>query len=237
MAITQKNILGVLGGMGPVASAEFLRTIYDYDMGEREQLAPIVFLYSDPSFPDRTDAFIAGDDDVILKMLVDALGRLRKLGASRIVICCMTIHYLLPKLRPALRGRIVSMLDVIFANIPQSEQKHLLICSSGSRRLKLFENHEKWEASSRSFLLPEDADQDRIHRSLIYPIKRSPDIGGLFPFLVAMLEKYEVDSFIVGCSEVHLLAKRFLSDQRYKDRYGCIDPFAIIANQIRQDRR
>ena len=80
-----------------MASAEFLKTVYEYGIGENEQDAPIVLMYSDPTFPDRTDSFLAGESELLLARLTGALQSLSDAGASRFVICCMTIHYLLPR--------------------------------------------------------------------------------------------------------------------------------------------
>ena len=44
----KNKVLGVVGGAGPLASAEFTKTIYEFSLGEREQEAPIVLLYSIP---------------------------------------------------------------------------------------------------------------------------------------------------------------------------------------------
>lgn len=51
-----RDPLGVLGGMGPLASAEFLKTIYECSVAGGEQRSPSVIMYSDPTFPDRTEA-------------------------------------------------------------------------------------------------------------------------------------------------------------------------------------
>src|SRR5215218_739711 len=92
------NILGVLSGMGAMASTEFVKTIYEYSVGGLEQESPAVVLYSDPSFPDRSQIFLRGEDEVLLPRLIDASYRLCHMGAEKIVMCCVTIHYLLPKL-------------------------------------------------------------------------------------------------------------------------------------------
>src|SRR6185295_14391684 len=118
-----KSILGVLGGMGPIASAEFLKTIYEYSQGEREQEFPVVFVYSDPTFPDRTEAFLKGEEQVVLDQLVTALRALLQMNASQIVICCMTIHHLLPRLSPDLAEKIISLVDVIAAHLPRTGKK------------------------------------------------------------------------------------------------------------------
>src|SRR5215813_3866816 len=93
---TDRQILGIVGGLGPMASAEFLKTVYEYGIGDNEQDAPIVVMYSDPTFPDRTDSFLAGEDELLLARLTAALQFLADAGAARFVICCMTIHHLLP---------------------------------------------------------------------------------------------------------------------------------------------
>src|SRR5215510_14138151 len=103
----RKPVLGVLGGMGPLASAEFAKTIYELsgEISMREQAAPVVLMYSDPAFPDRTEAFLRGETQPLLTRLIKALELLCSMGASQLVICCMTIHYLLPQVPGALRER------------------------------------------------------------------------------------------------------------------------------------
>ena len=229
--------LGIVGGMGPLASAEFVRTVYEYGLGEREQLSPTVLLYSDPTFPDRTDAFMSGNDGPLLEKLIDVITRLDRLGVEKVVICCMTIHYLLPRLPEALRSKIISPLDEIFESLEHSPKESLLICSTGTRKLGLFENHPKWAKLGQKIMLPSEADQDLIHRDLIYPMKLNPDLSGSFPVLDSMLKKYKVDSFIAGCSEIHMLAKGFLANKEYGAFYSCVDPFATIARRVSEEKR
>ena len=229
--------LGIVGGMGPLASAEFVRTVYEYGLGEREQLSPTVLLYSDPTFPDRTDAFMSGNDRPVLEKLTDVIARLDRLGVEKVVICCMTIHYLVPRLPEALRSKIVSPLDEIFESVEQSAKESLLICSTGTRKLRLFESHPKWAKLGQKILLPSETDQELIHRDLIYPMKLNPDLSDSFPVLDSVLKKYKVDSFIAGCSEIHMLAKHFLASKEYGSFYSCVDPFMTIARRVSEEQR
>lgn len=222
---TDREVLGIVGGLGPLASAEFLKTVYEYGIGENEQDAPIVLMYSDPTFPDRTDAFLAGESELLRARLTGALQTLSDAGASRFVICCMTIHYLLPSLPEHLRARVISLLDVIFANL--EPRRYLLICSNGTRQLALFQQHPQWAGHKAEIVLPDADDQNRIHRELIYPIKKDPDFGRLKVLLETLLRRYEVDDFIAGCSEIHVLAKHVLNG----DRARCLDPLTIIARE------
>lgn len=232
--IEGKSVLGVVGGLGPMASAEFLKTIYEYCLVDREQESPTVIVYSDPTFPDRTEAFLSGNSDPLLAQLIDVIERLLEAGATEVVFCCMTIHYLLPRLPARLRERVISLLDIIFESVAHSRKRHLLISSSGTRKLGLFENHPQWSSAEPYIVLPEEDDQNRIHRNLIYPIKTNPDIRKQFPLLEMLLEKYEVDSFIAGCSEVHVLAKHFLVSGNHSSKFHSIDPLATLAREWAQ---
>ncbi len=234
MNTDKKNMLGILGGIGPLASAEFLKTIYDHNIGVREQEAPQVVMYSDPSFLDRTEAILGGSHDLLLAQLVGALTALRELRVSRIVICCFTVHYLLPRVPDELRRLVTSLLDVVFTNLARRPRRHLLICTNGARRMELFQNHSQWESAKDRLVLPCDSDQLLIHE-LIYQIKKNQDVRELIPTLETLLAKYKVDSFVAGCTELHLLAKQpIFANGGQQPVYSCIDPLTIIARELRE---
>lgn len=228
-----KPILGVLGGMGGLASAEFVKTIYEFsgELSAPEQAAPIVLLHSDPTFPDRTEALLRGDTQFLLNKLIDSLEFLCVMGASELVICCMTIHYLLPQVPSALRERIISMADVIFSSVESLKKKHLVICSNGTVRLGLLQAHPQWEQARDYFVFPSETEQQRMH-DLIYDMKLNRNLPEARLYVESLLARYGVDSFIAGCSEIHLLAKQFEPSSSEQRGYGCIDPLTIIAREM-----
>ena len=226
-----REILGVVGGLGPLASAEFLKTIYEYNLDQREQNSPIVMVYSDPTFPARTEAFANGHQDDLLVRLIEALDRLCDLNVSKIVICCVTIHYLLPRVPFELREKVLSLLDVIFSTVEQLGKRHLLICSNETRKWEIFQSHPAWTALQDCFVLPDEGDQRRIGE-MILQIKGNRNISGMIPFLDNLLGRYKVDSFIAGCTEMHILAKLFSSYNNGRYNYGCVDPLAMLAKNL-----
>jgi aspartate racemase len=225
-----REVLGILGGMGPLSSAEFLRTIYECAPGECEQDSPAVVMLSDPAFPDRTMAFLAGEEDTVLGPLVAALERLRDAGATRTVICCMTVHHLLPRVPGELRERVVPLPRLAAELLLESEGRHLLVCSSGTRAFRLLEREPLWERVRDRVVLAGDRDQAAIHRDLIYPMKRPCDMGAQAGMLEAMLDRYGADGFVVGCSEVHILAKHLRAAGGRP--WSCVDPFQHLAETL-----
>lgn len=227
-----KPVLGVLGGMGGLASAEFVKTVYELggEVSAQEQAGPVVIMYSDPAFPDRTAAFLRGETQPIFTRLIDALELLDRMGASHFVICCMTIHYLLPQLPGALRERIISLPDVIFSEVESLKKKHLVISSTGTIKLELLQQHPRWEHARNYFVFPTDDEQRQMH-DLIYEMKFNRNLNEARSFVETLLERHRVDSFVAACSEIHLLAKQFETSSAQQHGYGCVDPLLIIARQ------
>ena len=226
-------MLGVLGGIGALASAEFVKTIYEFsgELSGPEQEAPIVLLHSDPTFPDRTEALLRGDSQLLLAQFIEALEFLCAMGASQLVICCMTIHYLLPQLPGPLRERIISLPDVIFSSVESLQKKHLVICSSGTVKLGLLQQHPRWEHVQKFLLFPSEAEQQQMH-DLIYKVKLNRNLLETRLFIESLLARHRVDSFVAGCSEIHLLTKQLAHADGEQRGYGCIDPLTIIARQM-----
>lgn len=234
----KKPVLGVLGGMGGLASAEFVKTVYELsgEVCQREQDEPVVLMYSDPAFPDRTEAFLRGETQSLLTRLIDALELLRAMGASQFVICCMTIHYLLPQVPDALRERIVSLTDVIFSSLESLKTKHLVISSTGTIKLELLQRHPRWEQARNYLVFPSEAEQRQMH-DLIYEMKLNRNLLEARLFVETLLARHRVNSFVAACSEIHLLAKQFAPSGPGQRGYGCIDPLAIIARQVVEANR
>ena len=85
------RILGVLGGMGPLASACFMQRLTLLTPAERDQDHIPTILWSDPRVPDRTAARVAGGEDP-LPALVRGIRGLEAAGCGAIAIPCNTAH-------------------------------------------------------------------------------------------------------------------------------------------------
>jgi aspartate racemase len=224
-----KAVWGIMGGMGGLASAEFVRTIYEYNAREIEQDSPVLILYSDPTFPDRTQAFFDNAQESISALLAERLEKLYQLGSTRVVLCCVTLHYTLPKLPAPLRNGIVSLIDVALGGVLKAQHRQLLLCSSGTRAARIFQEHEHWPRAADYIVWPDEADQRLIHR-VLYQYKLADDSQPLIPHLGYLQDKYRVDSFVAGCSELHMVTKYLL--RQHPQKYEFIDPLMEIARNL-----
>lgn len=84
--------LGVLGGMGPLATADFMTKIIAATPAKRDQDHVPMIVRSVPQIPDRT-ACIVNKEASPLPALVQGLRELCASGAGCIAITCNTAHY------------------------------------------------------------------------------------------------------------------------------------------------
>ena len=84
--------LGILGGMGPAASAEFVsRLIKQTPASHDQQHIPFV-LWNEPRIPDRSTAMQAGDNQPML-WLLQGIQALKTVGCDHVVIPCNSAHF------------------------------------------------------------------------------------------------------------------------------------------------
>jgi aspartate racemase len=201
-----KQVIGVVGGLGPLASAAFVSTLYERRMGEREQEAPVVLLVSDPTVPDRTEALLRGEDGALLDYLVRSLRWLVAGGAGELVICCTTAHHLFGRLPAELRSRTRSLVDQLCDDLATAAGRYLLLATSGTRELRIFERHPRWEEVADRIVLPSAADQEAVH-AMLYRLKRCAPPALAVPAVEGLLGRYRADAFVAGCTELHLLTR------------------------------
>ena len=111
-----RPVIGVLGGMGPGASAEFYRRLVVATPARRDQDHLHVLIDSDPSVPDRTDALIHGGPSPV-PTLRQMARRLSDAGADVLVMACNTASAFLPELTDAVPVPIVDWIDVVAAGL------------------------------------------------------------------------------------------------------------------------
>jgi aspartate racemase len=229
-----KEILGILGGMGPLASAEFLKTIYDFNVGTVEQESPVCILYSDPTIPDRTEAILNGSAEVLLQGLINALETLHQLGASKMVIACVTIHHFLPRVPVPLRQKVISLVDLIVEEVLTTGERHLLLCTNGTREAGIFQKHDRWTLIRPQVMFTTADDQHLVHDLIHKKIKTNQSDDSLLSCFDDLSKKYRVHSFIAGCTEIHLLVKRLMRRGSQGPQYHFVDPLLTLAKDLKR---
>ena len=107
--MTEKPVLGILGGLGPAASCYLYQMLIDHTPAVRDQDHIDIVISSRASTPDRT-AFVLGqsEEDPFAVMQQDGES-LVHYGATVLAIPCNTAHYFYDRLAAALPVPVLNM--------------------------------------------------------------------------------------------------------------------------------
>lgn len=109
-------MLGVLGGMGPLAGATFASRLVHLTPAANDQAHIPVVVCNDPRVPDRSSAYLSGSEDPFPAM-ARGLRMLERCGAGVIVIPCNTAHLWFEQLTKATTLPILSIVASVIADL------------------------------------------------------------------------------------------------------------------------
>lgn len=104
------GLIGVLGGMGPLATVDFMQKVLLATPSISDQDHVPMVVSSIPQIPDRTAAF-RGDGQSPLRAMVASGQRLARAGAGLIVVPCNTAHLWFAELQTAIGLPMLHLVD------------------------------------------------------------------------------------------------------------------------------
>ncbi len=201
-----KQIIGIIGGMGPGATADLFKEINSLTPVKQDQDHVRVLIYSNPKIPDRTSFILGKGEDPLPEMLRTAR-LLEKAGAGLLVIPCNAAHYFLPRLQARVKIPILNMIRETCVHVclaaPEIGAVGLL-AATGTVRSRVY--HEEFKRAGVEVLCPDDEGQDRIHKA-IFQVKAGRHnriTQKTFESMGARLMKRGAGAVILGCTEIPL---------------------------------
>lgn len=137
-----RRLIGVLGGMGPLATVDFLAKVVAATPATRDQEHVALMAYQLPQIPDRSAAILEGTDAPFAPML-SGLQRLASAGAQLAVIPCNTAHHWYDRLSSAQPLRILHIADAVKRELQQRSPRPLrpaILATRGTLRSRIYEN-------------------------------------------------------------------------------------------------
>jgi aspartate racemase len=207
-----KKTIGILGGMGPEASAYFFGLIIKNTMAEKDQEHIPVVIYSNPEVPPRTDA-VLGKGPSPLPYLLEGVRVLKQAGADFIVMPCVTAHYFYDQVMAEVRVPFIHLVDetVLYALRKWPELKKAgLVASTGTLRSKLF--HNAFAKEGVEIVEPGEEEQSRVMEAIFGKegIKAGHTSGKSQEIILHTAKELiqrGAEAVIAGCTEVPLVLK------------------------------
>lgn len=204
-----RKTIGILGGMGPEATADLFRKIIRATPARTDQEHLRVIIDNNPLIPDRTKALLEGGENPV-PALVATAQNLVKAGAELMVMPCNTAHAFYDQITAAVPIPLLHMIretaQVVQSGISAGEGVGLL-ATTGTVRSALYQ--EAFRTVGIPIILPAAAIQTQVMEA-IYGAEGIKAGGRAVPkemvraaaeVLVAMGAK----AVIAGCTEIPLV--------------------------------
>lgn len=227
--------IGIIGGLGPMATVYFLECITRMTAAERDQEHPRVFLESLPDIPDRTDYILGKSPDNPLPRMIEAGKSLEKMGADFITIPCVTAHYFYNALSRELDIPLIPLTRVLAEDICEKGIRRVgILATSGTIESKVVE--KELDAQGISSVTPRGELQGLLMEIIYGQIKKdAPVQWNVVERVIDDLKGQGAEKIILGCTELPLLKKSVWQAENEALRRmlfgGCIDVLEVLAQK------
>lgn len=225
----QSKVLGVLGGLGPMATAYFYELVTAHTKVQCDQDHIDMVISSKATTPDRT-AFILGESkaDPFAVMEGEA-HRLVTFGAQILAIPCNTAHFFYERLNSSIPVPVLNMVgDTVQRAMDMGAQKVGILATDGTVRTETYQRvcREKGLPCA----VPDAKAQQAVMHVIYDNIKtgQAPDMQA-FNGAAQQLFNDGCDVLLLACTELSLLKKQGLVDARFLDSMEVLADSAIRA--------
>lgn len=202
--------LGVLGGMGPLATARFYERVVRETPARADQEHIPTIIWSDGRVPDRTAA-LQGRGPSPLPKMAEGARFLDDAGAQVIAIPCNTAHAFLTELQAVTEVPIIDMVDVTLDEVTASSVEPTtigILSTSGTRMARLYDT----VAARRGLrvVYVSWGEQAELVEPAIHCVKDGSDLEEarrLTARAALSLHRQGADSVVLACTELPLVAE------------------------------
>lgn len=200
------KILGVLGGMGPLASAQFMARLTLLTPATRDQDHLPAVLWSDPRVPDRTAARLFGGADP-LPALLRGLRGLEAAGCGAIAIPCNTAHGWFDAMQAATALPILHIVDAAEAELRRlgaAPGPIGLMGTAATLAMHLYQ--DRLAPRGWTCLTPTPAEMAEYVTPAIARVKANDLHGAYAPLaeMARLLHARGARAVVLGCTEIPL---------------------------------
>ena len=203
-----KKTIGILGGMGPLATADLFKKIVLMTKAGSDNEHIRIYIDNNAQIPDRTGAILGGGADPVPEMS-SALKHLEACGADCIIMPCNTAHYFLPRLQSQTSVPFLSMLEATAASCRAlfPGKTAAVLATRGTLSAGLYQ--KVLDEAGVAYVIPGEAEQDALMRVIYQGVKADAPAEHYradWESVLSAMVQLGADYLILGCTELPLAA-------------------------------
>jgi len=220
-----KKQLGVIGGLGPLATAWFMELVIRMTNAQTDQQHLDMIIYSIPSIPDRTAYLLDPEKENPLPPMIRIGKALAAQGAECVAIPCVTAHHFLPQLS---REIPIPIIDAVGETVNHLRMFGVsaagILATDGTIAMQLLQ--DALEGQGIRAVLPDAEDQKKVMDLIYQDIKADRPVDmEKFRQVSGHLRQQGAQVIILGCTELSLIKRD------HDIGPGYIDALEVLAQQ------
>ena len=232
MKILDGIVLGVIGGMGPLATSVFYDMIIEKTAAKSDQENINMIILNHATMPDRTEAIKNGAEREVIDLLVRDAKFLEQSGASCIAITCNTAHFMIEKVQEKIGIPIINMIeqsaeDTKKALKPGKEAQIVgIMATDGTLEIKLYQ--KAFAKIGIKTAVPNSENQEKLMKIIYDCIKQNRPVNHEdFMAVSNDLMSKGCDKILLACTELSVYAKQNDLGELYIDAMQSLADAAI----------
>lgn len=221
----KEKILGVIGGLGPMATAHFMELVVEMTQAHTDQENLEMIIYNFPSIPDRTGYILGSNLKSPLPGLLSVGHALSRQEVACIAIPCVTAHYFYNELSAAISAPIVNGVEETANHLKENGIHRVGIMATDGTVLSGLFSDALERRGIRPIVPSKPRQQDVMH--LIYRnIKAGfPPEMDRFRSVQQELLDMGAEAIILGCTELSVIKRSQAIGP------GFLDAMEVLARQ------
>lgn len=209
-----KKSIGILGGMGPMATADLFQKITALTAAETDNGHIRVYIDSNAAIPDRTAAILNGGPDPVPAM-AEALRNLERCGADVLIMPCNTAHYFLPRLQRLTKLPFISMPEAAAQACRDrlGSKTTAILATKGTLSAGLYQ--KALGDRGVPFLVPDETEQEALMEVIYQGVKAGAPPEAYREAFFSVTEGMAgrgAERFLLACTELPLAARALGAD-------------------------
>lgn len=199
---TEKKIVGVIGGMGPLATVDLYRKIVEHTLADCDQAHVRTIIDSNTNIPDRTAALLSGGESPV-RELQSSARLLERAGAQVLVMPCHTAHCFYDEVQAAVQVPVLNMIELTVQELKRRGVARAgLLATDGAVQSGIYQRH--FEGSGIELLLPDPEGQAALMDMIYSGVKagRSDYDTQAVRTVLDRLIDAGAQTLILGCTEL-----------------------------------
>jgi aspartate racemase len=224
------SVIGVLGGMGPMATVDLIQKIIENTSAQKDQDHYQMIVYNNPKIPSRVGAILDNKESP-LPELIKSARLVEAAGASFIIIPCHTAHYWYNEIVAAINIPIYNLIEItakyVVDTFDLNNDKLLIFATPATIATSLYQ--QQFRKYNYEIIVPTYEEQ-RVVTEVINQIKagkleNNPELAAINQ-IINRYKQQGVSLLLAGCTEISILLP-YISGDVHK-----LNPLQIIAEYI-----